>query len=173
MAGADKNTSRKGLALPSFGGGGTVPYALPSEIEHELAGILNYWEGLKRRESNIPFWDDVHLSALREFSDCLMMIDAFEKPERFRLGVVGRAIVKRYGSGVESHFIDELSRRTPFEYLLSQCSATVQAASPTFYHHIATNADRPDPARAYLRLLLPLWGEGHIAMLLGAVVLAE
>jgi len=146
---------------------------MPDYLDHELAEILAYWEELKWREHNIPFWDDVHLAVLREFSDTLMMIDVFEKPERFRFGVVGRAIVRRYGSDVESHFVDEVSRRPPFEYLVSQCSATVQACAATYYHHIAANAHTPDPSKAYLRMLLPLSGEGHIAMLLGAVVLAE
>lgn len=149
------------------------PYALPRKLDHELAEILRYWESLKRRQNDIPFWDDVQLIALRECSDFLMMIDVFEKPERFRFGVTGRAIAKRYGSGVESHFIDEIARRAPFEYLLSQCSATVQAGAPTFYHHIATNAHAPDPSKSYLRLLLPLWGQGYVAMLMGSVMMAE
>ena len=177
MAREDKSRGRqkRGAAapLPHSAGPGITPYAMPSYLDHELAEILAYWEELKRRENDIPFWDDVHLTALREFSNTLMMIDVFEKPERFRFGVVGRAIVRRYGGDVESHFVDEIARRTPFEYLVSQCSATVQASAPTFYHHIAANAHEPDPSKSYLRMLLPLWGEGHIAMLLGAVVLAE
>ena len=159
--------------VPRSAGPVITPYAMPDFLDHEVAVILAYWEELKRREHDIPFWDDVQLTALREFSDTLMMIDVFEKPERFRFGVVGRAIVRRYGSDVESHFADEVSRRPPFEYLVSQCSATVQAGAPPYYHHIAANAHDPDPSKAYLRMLLPLRGEGRIAMLLGAVVLAE
>jgi hypothetical protein len=148
------------------------PYAMPDVLEAELGEILAYWEGLKRHDNNIPFWDDVQLTALREYSDMLMMIDVFEKPERFRFGVIGRAIIERYGREIESHFVDEVARKAPFEYLLSQASATLQAGKPTFYHHVAMNAHAPDPSKSYLRLLLPLWGEGHIAMLMGAVVFA-
>lgn len=149
------------------------PYAMPEALEQELGDILAYWDGLKRRQNNIPFWDDVQLTALREYSDIIMMIDVFEKPERFRFGVMGRAIVERYGREIESHFVDEVARKAPFEYLLSQASATVQSGKPTFYHHVAMNAHAPDPSKSYLRLLLPLWGEGHIAMLMGAVIFAD
>ena len=176
MAGDDKiaKSHQRGTARPPHAARAPIaPYAMPDYLEQELADVLAYWNGLKRRESNIPFWDDVQLTALREYSDTLMMIDVFEKPERFRFGVVGRAIVGRYGSDVESHFVDEVARRAPFEYLVSQSSATVQSGAPTFYHHIAMNAHEPDPSKSYLRMLLPLWGEGHIAMLMGAVVLAE
>lgn len=150
-----------------------TPYAMPEALEQELGEILAYWNELKRRQNDIPFWDDVQLTALREYSDILMMIDVFEKPERFRFGVMGRAIVDRYGREIESHFVDEVARKAPFDYLLSQASATVQSGKPTFYHHVAMNAHAPDPSKSYLRLLLPLWGEGHIAMLMGAVVFAD
>lgn len=176
MAVEDKSRKGEARKAPTPRRGASVvvmPYAMPDYLERELADVLAYWEGLKRHENNIPFWDDVHLTALREYSDALMMVDVFERPERFRFGVVGRAIVHRYGSDVESHFVDEVARRAPFEYLVSQCSANVQAGAPTFYHHVAMNAHEPDPSKSYLRMLLPLWGEGHIAMLMGAVVLAE
>ena len=56
---------------------------------------------------------------------------------------------------------------------MTHMEPTVQAGKPTFYHHVAMNSHAPDPAKSYLRLLLPLWGEGHIAMLMGAVVFAD
>lgn len=166
-AASGKTSPKPAPSLPA------APYATPDQLEERLAEVLAYWEGLKRRQNSIPFWDDMTLTELRGLSDGLMTIDVFERPERFRFGVVGQAIAKRYGDSVESRFIDELARRAPFEYLLSHCSATVQAGAPTFYHHVATNVHTPDPSKSYLRMLLPLWGEGHIAMLLGAVVLAE
>ena len=149
------------------------PYAMPEMLEQELGEVLDYWDGIKRHNNDIPFWDDVQLTALREYSDILMMIDVFEKPERFRFGVIGRSIIERYGRELESHFVDEVARKAPFDYLPYQASATVQAGKPTFYHHVAMNSHAPDPAKSYLRLLLPLWGEGHIAMLMGAVVFAD
>jgi hypothetical protein len=60
-------------------------------------------------------------------------------------------------------FADEIQPRTPFNYLCSQCSATVENREPTFFHH------RSGAGGAFSRLLLPMWGDGRIGMLLGAV----
>jgi hypothetical protein len=52
-----------------------------------------------------------------------------------------------------------LNLRAPFGYLRAQCSATVEARAPTCH----------EDAAGYSRILLPMWGDGHIGMLLGAV----
>lgn len=139
------------------------PYSLPQHLEPDLARVLAYWEGLKRGEANMPFWDDVNISALPDLLDRLMLIDVFNKPIRFRLAIVGDKIKVQHGSELVGKFLDELEVRDPLSYLSSQSSATVESRAPTYYR--SPEAGR----RGYARLLLPMWGDGHIGMLLGAV----
>jgi hypothetical protein len=137
----------------------SAPFPLPKTLERNLARVLAYWEGLKRADNDMPFWDDVKLSALPDLADSLLLIDVFVLPERFRFRTVGGGLAQRYGEAVMGKFIDELSLRTPFGYLRAQCSATVEARAPTCH----------EDAAGYSRILLPMWGDGHIGMLLGAV----
>jgi len=146
-----------------------VPFSLPRKIEPNLARVLAYWESLKRAENNMPFWDDVTTSSLPDLADRLMLIRVFAKPERFRLGSVGQQLVDRYGEPVAGHFIDEIELRNPFEYLRSQCSASVESRAPTYYRHGPGSLEDSHVAGSYSRLLLPLWGNGHVGMVLGAV----
>ncbi len=44
------------------------------------------------------------------------------------------------------------------KFLRAQASATVEARAPTFYR-----------GAGYARMLLPMWGDGRIGMLLGAL----
>ncbi len=60
-------------------------------------------------------------------------------------------------------FLDEEALPGRLDFLLSQCNATVEARAPTFYKHAG--------APPYARILLPMWGDGRIGMLLGAVEL--
>lgn len=137
----------------------TVPYALPKTIEAELAEVRTYWRSLIRGQaSDMPYWDDVKLSALPKLEDRLMLIGASEKPERFRFEIVGKDITRRYGKDVTGKFADEIEPNTPLDYIRAQSSATVEARAPTYYKHTA-----------YARLLLPMWGNGRIGMLLGAM----
>jgi hypothetical protein len=64
-----------------------------------------------------------------------MLIDVFEKPERFRLNSVGQQLTDQYGETITGKFADELELRNPLEYLPSQCSATIDARAPTYYQH--------------------------------------
>lgn len=146
-----------------------VPYALPKKIEPDLARVLAYWESLKRAENNMPFWDDVTTSSLPDLANRLMLIRVYAKPERFRLGSLGQELIDRHSDSVAGHFIDEVELRNPFEYLRSQCSATVEGRAPTYYQHGTDGLESSQAPEAYSRLLLPLWGNGHIGMLLGAV----
>jgi hypothetical protein len=136
-----------------------IPFPLPDRLNPGLAGVYAYWEGLKRADNDMPFWDDVKLSALPDQADWLLLIDAYEMPERFRFNTVGKELAQRYGEAVNGKFLEELSLRDPFGYLRAQASATVEARAPTYY----------EAASGYARLLLPMWGDGHIGMLLGAV----
>ena len=141
-----------------------TPFPVSETIEPDLARVRAYWQGLRRGEGKIPFWDDLALSALPDLSGRLLAIDVFAKPERFRLGIVGAEISGRYGKEIAGRFADEIPAHHPLEYLRAQCSATVEAGAPTCHRQAAAAAP------AYARLLLPLWGEGHIAGLLGATV---
>lgn len=146
-----------------------VPYALPKKLEGDLARVLAYWQSLKRAENDMPFWDDMTMSSLPDIANRLLLIRVFTKPERFRLGSVGQQLTERHGEPLAGHFIDEIELRNPFDYLRSQCSATVESRAATYYEHGPGGPKNSPAAAPYARLLLPLWGNGHIGMLLGAV----
>jgi hypothetical protein len=134
------------------------PFALPARLSSDLGKVRNYWDSLRRAENQVPFWDDVKLSALPGFEDRLMLVDVFESPQRFRLSTVGNDIRDYYGADIVGKFVDEIEAKGPLEYFTAQASATVEAAEPTYYHD------------GFARLLLPMWGGGHVAMLLGTIV---
>lgn len=137
----------------------SMPFALPEKLEADLAEVRAHWHGLIRGQaSDMPFWDDVKLSALPKIEDRLMLVGVFEKPERFRFDILGKHIVKIYGADVTGKFADEIEPGDPFEYFRSQAGVTVEGAAPTYYK-----------SGTHARLLLPLWGDGRISMLLGAV----
>jgi len=133
-----------------------LPFALPQTLPAQLPKLYAYWNGLKRAQNAIPFWDDVKLSDLPDLAPRLMLIDAFAKPARYRFALVGSEIVARSGTGIEGLFVDDVERLDPFHFFIPQCAVTVEAAAGSFYR-------TPD----YARLLLPMWGDGQISMLLG------
>lgn len=138
------------------------PYAIPTHLSPDLARVDAYWRGLLRGEAKIPFWDDAKLTDLPDLTDRLLLIDAFQGPERFRFAHAGAAIG---GKDLGGLFLDEANLAWPFAFLRSQCSATIEGAAPTCFRF----EDRAAPGRPYSRLLLPMWGDGHISMLLGVV----
>lgn len=149
----------------------TVPYSVPSKLQADLARVRAYWDGLKRGNAGMPFWDDAKLSALPDLSSRLVLIDVFDKPLRFRFGTVGEEVQERYGADVVGKFSDEIEIRRPWHYFNSQCVATIEGRVPTYYQHeIAKHGSWR--AKTYSRLVLPMWGDGRIGMLLGAVVWA-
>jgi hypothetical protein len=137
-----------------------APFAVPSDMDSGLARVREHWFGLRRGQADIPFADDVKLSTLQDADVELMIIDVFEHPTRFRIAIAGRRIAGQYGQLVEGLFADEMMPQAPLDYLLSQCSATVEGRMPTFYRSVHSS---------HSRLLLPLWGDGHINSLLCAV----
>jgi len=139
------------------------PFGLHSHLSPDLARVLAYWRGLLRGAATMPFWDDAKLSDLPDLRDRLFLVDVFQQPERFRFGVMGAALQE--ADGLSGRFLDETDLGHPFDFLRSQCAATVEAAEPTYFQ--GEGAGRP-----YARLLLPMWGEGRISMLLGAVDLS-
>lgn len=140
-----------------------APYAAPSDMDAGLVRVRDQWLGLRRGQADIPFADDVKLSELQDAGIDLMIIDVFEHPTRFRMTIAGRRIASRYGQLIEGLFADEIVPDPPLDYLLSQSSATVEGRAPTYYRNQRSS---------YARLMLPLWGDGHINSLLCAVSFA-
>lgn len=137
------------------------PYALPARLSPDLARVKAYWTGLLRGGADMPFWDDARLTDLPDLAGRLFLLDVFDQPERFRLDAVPAAF---RGGELNGLFIEHAELDWPFDYLRSQASATVEAAEPTWFRH-----ERAGGEGAYARLLLPMWGEGRIGMLLGAI----
>jgi len=137
-----------------------------------LARVQAFWEGLKRRQATIPFWDDVHLSALAGLADKVTMLEASDPPVRFRfaLRLTGKDVKREYGGVLDTKFLDEMKPQHPLEFLLSQCTATIESGAPTYYRHVGAAVRGQRSPQNYSRLVLPLWGEGHIGMLLAAFV---
>lgn len=134
------------------------PFPPPARLAPDLARVQAYWQGLLRGAAEMPFWDDVRLTDLPDISDRLFLLDVFARPERFRFASLGKALI---GPELAGCFLDEVELAPPFAFLRSQATATMEAARPTFF--------RENGPRAAARLVLPLWGEGRISMLLGAV----
>ena len=121
----------------------SLPYALPDKLDPGLAETMAYWRGLIRgKASSMPYWDDVKLSDMGPRADRVMLVGG---------------IASRYGEELQGHFADEVDIRSPLEFFRSQASVTVEGRAPTYY-----------AGDGYARLLLPLWGDGHISMLLCA-----
>ena len=135
------------------------PYPLPEKLSATLQRVFDYWSDLKRGGNQMPFWDDVKPSALPDVADRLLMMDVFAGPERFRINTIGADVGE--SAALRGKFMGEAVLPGRLNYLLSQCSATVEARAPTWY--------RQTGAPPYTRLLLPMWGDGRISMLLGAV----
>jgi len=149
---------------------GVHGYSLPDELEPDLSRIRAYWNGLKRGSNDVPFWDDVKFSLRSRLGRESMLIDVFENPLRFRFDLIGTDLTDWYGKAIGNTFLDEIELHAPFDDLIQQSKATVEGCAPTYYFQTAARkrvAEHPD---GYARLLLPLWGNGRIEMLLGAVV---
>lgn len=134
--------------------------SLPDNLEPDLSKALAYWKNLLRGENPMPFSDDVDLSQLPELSSNLMLLTAFDNPDRFRFETAGERIVQDYGAPLAGEFSDDLARNAPLEDFTEQCLMTVSQRAPTYYR---------SSSNSYARLVLPTWGEGHVTLLLGAV----
>jgi hypothetical protein len=135
-------------------------FALPAKMERKLGEVHSYWQGLKRGQADIPFADDVKLAPLGRLAANVLLLDVFEGPQRFRFGIVGEAVSNSYGTNLEGQFVDEVPSTFPLDELPDQCRATTLTRASTYY----------DGGTELRRLLLPLWGDGHISMILGAFV---
>jgi hypothetical protein len=144
----------------------TQPFAVPARLPQTVSRVRDYWENLKRGDNNMPFWDDVNLSSLPDVSDHLMLVDAFENPQRFRLNTLGQKIRERYGMNVTGKFVDEIEPKALFEFFTAQASVTVEAKAPTYF---GPKSQAGGNENDYARLLLPMWGNGRIEMILGLI----
>src|SRR6185437_15950280 len=90
-------------------------------------------------------------------------------PQRFRLNSVGDNWLADSHRDLAGRFLDEIEPGAPpLAFLLSQCAATVESGKPTWHaRHAPERASATQPA--FERLLLPLWGDGRISMIFGAI----
>ena len=133
------------------------PFPLPDHPAAKLQPVISLWKSLRRAENGMPFSDDLGLPALSNMPGRPFLLSVFASLERFRIEFAK--------DGATGKFIDEISPVGDLGYLRAQCSATVEAAEPTFLR--LTEAS----GRSFSRVLLPLWGNGQINLLLGAVYL--
>ncbi len=142
------------------------PFPLPDSLSGELAGVHAKWEDLRRAGNSIPFWDDLNPAAMSAERGRLLLLDVFEMPERFRFTLADPQLVPSQEAALSGKFIDDTELGENFAFLRAQASATVEARAPTYYR-CGSRGLSP----GFARLLLPLWGDGRIGMLLGAVEL--
>jgi hypothetical protein len=140
------------------------PFPLPDSLQGELARVHDTWQALRRAGNAIPFWDDLNPSALAIEAGRVLLLDVFDKPERFRFSLADPNLVPSQQAALSGKFIDEVELGESFAFLRAQASATVEARAPTYYR-IGSRGLSP----GFARLLLPLWGDGQIGMLLGAL----
>lgn len=140
------------------------PFPLPDSLTGELARVHAKWEDLRRAGNAIPFWDDLNPAAMSAERGRLMLLDVFEKPERFRFALADPQLVPSQEAELSGKFIDETELGENFAFLRAQASATVEARAPTYYR-CGSRGLSP----GFARLLLPMWGDGRIGMLLGAI----
>ena len=136
------------------------PFSLPDRLDPNLQGVISLWRRLKRVENGMPFTDDLDLSALSNLPVKPFLLSVFASPERFRFEFLSEGLRAAAATG---SFIDETSPQKYFGYLRAQGSATVEAAEPTFLRLADVSG------QAFSRVLLPMWGNGQINMLLGAI----
>jgi len=136
------------------------PFPIPNKLDPDLRPAFSLWQHLRRAENNMPFSDDLKFSDLSDLSAKSFALSVFTSPERFRFEFLHKGL---QGVTTAGQFIDEMPRDANFGYLRAQSSATLEAAEPTFL------SLGEDSRRNFCRLLLPMWGNGQINMLLGAI----
>jgi hypothetical protein len=136
------------------------PFPLPDRLDPDLQTVVSFWKSLRRAENGMPFGDDLKFSDLTDLPAKPFVLSVFTSPERFRFEFLDRRL---QGAALAGQFIDEIAANTNFSFSCAQSSATLEAAEPTFFRLT------DDSGRSFDRLLLPMWGNGQISTLLGAV----
>lgn len=136
------------------------PYFAPRALSPRLERVRAYWRSLIRRAAPMPFWDDFAPADMGDVMDDAFTLEVFDKPERFRFALVGEGLETGGPRDLEGAFL-EGPLASPFDYLLSQASATVEGRRPTLHRNAGPEG--------HARLLLPMWGEGRVGLLLGMV----
>lgn len=60
-----------------------APFAVDGPLAPPLARLLAYWEGLRRGQAEIPFWDDLSEVKIEASGAETFILDVFSRPERF------------------------------------------------------------------------------------------
>ena len=137
------------------------PFGLPGLLTAQLADLYSSWSSLRRGSARIPFSDDLAPSEVGKLVETIAFLRVFQKPQRFLFDFVGTQVATALGGELDDLFADELGQpAAPLNYFVAQCSATIEAGTPTYYSH----SQNPE----YQRLLLPLWGDGHVNAILAA-----
>lgn len=108
----------------------------------------------------MPFSDDLRLPQVSELPGRLFLLAVSSPPERFQIEFVNANMP---ASAVTGKFLDELPPSTELAFLRAQASATLEAAAPTFLRLTDSSGN------SFSRLLLPMWGNGQVNMLMGAL----
>ena len=140
------------------------PFPLPDSLTDELARVHATWQVLRRAGNSMPFADDLNPAALGGDAGRILLLDVFDKPQRFRFSLADPNLVPTQEAGMSGKFIDEAELGESFAFLRAQASATVEARAPSYYR-IGSRGLSP----GFARLLLPMWGDGRVATLLGAL----
>ena len=133
------------------------PFELPDRLETRLQAVFAFWQG---RQNGMPFVDDLRLPQLSELPGKLFLLAVFAPPERFRVEFLNATMPV---PSVTGKFLDELPPSTEFAFLRAQASATLEATAPTLLRLTDSFGD------SFSRLLLPMWGNGQVNLLLGAL----
>jgi hypothetical protein len=133
-----------------------APFAVDGPLAPPLARLLTYWEGLRRGQAEIPFWDDLSEVKIEASGAETFILDVFSRPERFRVNDLEIAAADR--ERLLGLFLDDVDLPEVFALLRAQASATAELMRPTL-HRVG----------GLQRLLLPAWGEGEVRMLVGGL----
>lgn len=134
------------------------PFAGDGPLAPPLARLLAYWEGLRRGQAEIPFWDDLSEVKIEASGAETFILDVFSRPERFRFNDLGVAPPAAERGKLLSLFLDDVDLPEVFALMKAQASAATELMRPTLY-----------TANGFQRLLLPAWGEGEVRMLVGGL----
>jgi len=136
----------------------THPFPLPDALPRDLAAVYAYWRGLRRGGNEMPFADDLDPAALSKEAGQVLLLDVFDKPERFRFSHLAGDLLLAQETALSGKFIDEVDLGGLLAFLRGQASVSVEARAPTCH-----------AGNGFARLLLPMWGDGRISLLLGVV----